>query len=220
MLKKSDLAKQFELVVKQEIKNYQDSLNFVLQSIDELKKGLKEAKDDVLESHAASHSEPIRLGIEIQTIKEETNKSIRQIHRLVGDQTSLNETNRNILSNALKEALSKFNEINVLPDKFHDLWNHVNFVSKKLEEYQRGYSENLMALQSRVKKDIQKSKEEILSAPSESSIVRKDLEDQIASHKVDVSGIMRELTIVKHDAMVSGKKIENIYTLIERLKRG
>jgi len=56
MLNKNDLAKQFELVVKQEIKNYQDSLNFVLQSIDELKKDIKQLNSDMLENYALIHS--------------------------------------------------------------------------------------------------------------------------------------------------------------------
>ena len=42
------------------------------------------------------------------------------------------------------------------------------------------------------------------------------MDEKIASHKVDVAGIIREISVNKKDMMVIEKKIENIYTLIAR----
>ncbi len=58
-----------------------------------------------------------------------------------------------------------------------------------------------------------------MDAPTEASLVRNELEQKIYAHKVDVSGIMKELTVFKKENVVIEKKLENIYTLIERLQK-
>lgn len=219
MLKKTDLSKQFELVVQQEIKNYQDSLNFVLQSIRELKDTIEEVRNESLENHGLLHSLQGDLAIDLQNLRESFNTFKQNAESTFTDQRLFNERNtlemRDLGSAFYKKicADTHFNE------KIIGLWEALGSLRQDSELKDRIINDNLDDLLRRFRQEILKSKKEIIESPSEASLVKKQLEEKIASHTVDVAGIMRELKIYKHDNMVTQKKIENIYTLIDRLNK-
>src|SRR6185295_4796860 len=86
MLKRADLAKQLDLVIKQEIKNYQDSLNSVLQSIRDIKNELENIQSQSLENSALLHSEHNKLKIEFDKKNEQTLFSLVKINSFIEDQ--------------------------------------------------------------------------------------------------------------------------------------
>ncbi len=219
MLKRNDLAKQFELVVQQEIKNYQDSLNFVLQSIKELKEEIIRVRNESLESSAKLHSEHNDLAIQLQNLKNAFAVLNQGFLSASCDQRIVNERNVIEMRDISTAIHTKINIDNRLQLKIEDVWNHISKVRRQLEDKDIALNNIIDDLLRRFRNEIQKAKKEILEAPSEASLVKIHLEEKIASHTVDVSGIMRELKIYKHDNMVTQKKIENIYTLIERLQK-
>jgi hypothetical protein len=219
MLKRNDLSKQFELVVQQEIKNYQDSLNFVLQSIKELKEEIKQVNDQALENYALLHSEQNDLKIELQNLRDVFMESYKTFHNHINDQYVVNQRNQNQINNLTSEILKKINFDGNFQSKFENLWGEISELKKTTDKNNRVLNDNLDDLLRRFRQGILKAKEEIRQEPSELSLVKTQLEERIVSHSVDVEGIMRELRIYKHDNMVTQKKIENIYTLIERLKK-
>lgn len=219
MLKKNDLSKQFELVVQQEIKNYQYSLNFVLQSIKELKESIKEVNDQFLEMHASLHSEQNEIKIELQNLRDVFMDSYKTFHNHINDQRILNQRNQTQVLSLTDEVLKKINFEGNFQNKFENLWSEISNLKSKADTSQRVLNDNLDDLLRRFRKEILKIKQEILDSPSEASLIKTQLEERIVSHTVDVAGIMRELRIYKHDNMVTQKKIENIYTLIERLNK-
>src|ERR1043166_2050041 len=219
MLKRNDLSKQFELVVQQEIKNYQDSLNFVLQSIKELKEEIKQVNDEALENYALLHSEQNDLKIELQNLRDVFMESYKTFHNHINDQYVVNQRNQNQINNLTSEILKKINFDGNFQSKFENLWGEISELKKTTDKNNRVLNDNLDDLLRRFRQGILKAKEEIRQEPSELSLVQTQLEERIVSHSVEVEGIMRELRIYKHDNMVTQKKIENIYTLIERLKK-
>lgn len=219
MLKRNDLSKQFELVVQQEIKNYQDSLNFVLQSIKELKEDVIRVRNESLENYAKLHSEHNDLAIQLQNLKYEVAALNQNFLSASYDQRIVNERNALEMRDISSAIHSKISGDNYFKTKIDDVWNAVSELRRQSENKDRVLSDSIDDLLRRFRNEIQKVKKEILEAPSEASLVKTHLEEKIASHTVDVSGIMRELKIYKHDNMVTQKKIENIYTLIERLQK-
>lgn len=219
MLKKSDLSKQFELVIKQEIKNYEDSLNFVLQSIKDLNDAVERVRNQSLENHASLHSAQSNLKIELENLKEEINKLNLSYSSSTRDQEKINRNNvlemRDITSNVIaiisieKKLESDIKAVST------DLTN----VRFKTEANHRLINDSLDDLLRRFRQEIAKTKSEILERPTEASLVKTQLEEKIASHTVDVAGIMHELQVYKHDNLVTQKKLENVYTLLERLKK-
>src|SRR5712671_221880 len=219
MLKRNDLAQQFELVVQQEIKNYQESLNFVLQSIKELKEEIIRVRHGSLENYAKFHSEHNNLAIQLQNLKVTVDTLNQSSLRTSCDQRTVNERNAIEMRDISSAIHTKISSENHFQEKIDNVWDTVRDLRRQSEYKDRVLNDSSDDLIRRFRNEIQKAKKEILEAPSEASLVKTQLEEKIASHTVDVSGIMRELKIYKHDNMVTQKKIENIYTLIERLQK-
>ncbi len=218
MLKKTDLSKQFELVIRQEIKNYQDSLNFVLQSLNELKESIREVRKESLENHALLHSDHEDNTIEMKTMKKACTSIGIQFQSFVSDQKALNSQHETIAGDyneAFQKHTQQIEELKakteLLHAKIYDLKFTADTQKKVLED-------SLNDLLCKFRAEIRRAKTEIFEAPSEVSLVKTDLENKLECHKVDVAGIMRELNIFKIDNMVTQKNIENLYTQIERLK--
>lgn len=218
MIKRNDLAKQFELIVQQEIKNYQDSLNFVLQSIRDLKKSIDEVRDDNLENHALLHSVQNGLEMQMQQLKVSFDTLEGRFSQFFTDQRFFNESLSVELREMMDESLISDFLVKEVSTKIGNLSESVSKLKDEAEKNNRILNDQLDDLLRRCRNEIQKVKVEILEAPNPLSLVKKELEEKISSHQIDVSGIMRELNIFKADNVITQKKIENIYTLIQRLQ--
>ena len=219
MLKKSDLSKQFELLTLQEIKNYQDSHNFVLQSIRELREEIEHLKQESLENHAVVHSIQCGMAIEIDHNREQINNFRLRHDGYYNDQRA--ENKKNALDSI--EIIKTQKALQTLSQKFKDRFDFIITQIDQLTKVSNKTNERLSYcvddLLRRFSSDIEKVKKEIIDAPTEASLVKTQVQEQIESHKVDVIGIMKELTIFKKENFVIEKKLENIYTLIERLQK-
>lgn len=219
MLKKTDLAKQFELLTQQEIKNYQDSLNFVLQSIKDLKEEIEHLRQESLENHAAIHSVQCGMAIEIDHNREQINNFRLRHDGYYHEQRAENEKNA-LDSIEIMQTLRVFQTLaQQFKDNFVSISHKIEHLKNDHSQTKERLSDSVDDLLRRFSSDLDKTKQEILDAPTEASIVRDQLEQKIDSHKVDVAGIMKELTIFKKENFVIEKKLENIYTLIERLQK-
>ena len=220
MLKRSDLAKQLELVVQQEIKNYQDSLNFVLGSIRALTEELTSQREQSLENYALLHSEQSNLQSQLNTLIDETKEIRKTISSFMHDQIETNQSN----SISIKDLYAFLYDTVEKTKSFSTQVKNVDYALAYLRDQQsiqtRVFNDNLDDLDRKFKNSIHKCKEEILDAPTEASIVKKELEEQLASHVVDVCGITREININRKSFNYLEKKIEHIYTLIGRSEYG
>lgn len=219
MLKKSDLAKQFELVVQQEIKNYQDSLNFILQSINELRESVRQIQQESLENHALIHSMQGDLAIELQSLKSGHVDLNRSFLSRLCDQKDFNDRitfETKGQANLIKDQAELVSSYQM---KFDAISQELKGLKEKTELNNRIFQDNLDDLLRRFRQEILNTKNEILEMPTEASLIKVQLEEKLSSHLVDVDGIMRELRIFKSDNMITQKKIENIYTLIGRLSK-
>lgn len=217
MLKRNDLAKQFELVTQQEIKNYNDSLNGVLDSIRNLKKEIKDVSEKSLEHYGAIHSVQTNLSIEIENIKDFLKSLSAKLDSTFNDQNVCNKINTVEIQD-LKNAFHRKISVDVdYLSKNKALYERIQSLEYLIDQNDKNAKQSIDEVSRRFRQDIARTKQEIMDAPTEASLVRKDLEEKMATHTVDVEGIMRELRLYKHDNMVTQKKIENIYTLIGRL---
>ncbi len=219
MLKKADLAKQFELVIKQEIKNYQDSLNFVLQSINELKESIERVQNENLTKNAEIKNNQNNLSIYVYQLKDSLNLIQSKLDSSLNDQRVVNERNQTQILDLTEAVLKKINvDVNV-EAKIKNLWNEIAKLQSTSDLNYSNLNQTADELLKRFANAISKTKLEIMDAPTNASLVKTELEEKISGHKVDVAGIMRELSIYKKENYITEKKIENIYTLIERLKK-
>lgn len=219
MLKKNDLAKQFELVVKQEIKNYQDSLNFVLQSIRDLKDSIEEVRNESLENYAMIHSQQSELAILYQILQKNHEDIEKKLQSHINDTETFKKkaTDEIGMHGDTSMQNSRKNEFNA------NQIAHTNGRLETVEDEMRGHSliisTSLENMKFKLSKDMNRMKQEILSMPSDAQGIRQELIEKINTHNVDVEGILREIRVSRHDMMVFEKKLENIYTLLDRLKK-
>jgi len=219
MLKKSDLAKQFELITKQEIKNYQDSHNNVLQSVRDLQEEIRHVHESALENHALLYSQQNQFSIEIENLVNAFKESSEKLERFINDQKSLNEMHTEQIVFAGDSARACSSRQKDLLKWITEVRDCCDELRLKCENNFHATHKNIDDLLIKFRSEISDAKKNILNAPSEASIIKKELEEKIEAHKIDVEGVTKELRIYKHDNLVTQKKIENIYTLIERLKK-
>jgi hypothetical protein len=219
MLKKSDLSKQFELVVQQEIKNYQDSLNFVLQSIRELQEYSEKSRIESLEKYAQLQSKHNDLAIQLQTLKEEVAKVDKRLGSHISDEEVFKRKSNQVLAMHSDEFTKNSRENQSNRNEIIGSKSRLDTIENGMQAHSLLLSDALDNLKFKLADDLKKTKEEIISRPSDTVQLKSDLEDKIDSHKVDVSGLMKEISVFKKENFITQKKIENIYTLIERLKK-
>lgn len=219
MIKKNDLAKQFELLTKQEIKNYQDSLDFVLQSIREIRDEIKEVQKESLANHAKIHSFQVELQGKFEILKDSCVSIESRFGAHIRDQTQVNVRNQTQIESLISDIIKKMSfDIN-FKNKIDDVCIRIRRLQSQSDLNYKNLNSSDDNLLRRFTSDIEKTKKEIREVPSDAFIVKKQLEEQICAHKVDVTGIMKEINIFKKENYITQKKIENIYTLIDRLKK-
>lgn len=219
MLKKNDLAKQFEIVVQQEIKNYQNSHNGVLETLRSLQDQISRLEQEVKNNQASNHSELQKTNNNFKEFSEETDNTqcninfhIRRIDNQLKDASEKiyqDSQNRNLINNKLYLCDLGISECN----------KRINGNTKELNEQNEKLVQNHNSLLSQTKKMNEKIKEDILSQPSDIHLYKQQIEEKIYSHAVDVEGLLKEIRISNKDRYVLEKKIEHLYILVERLQK-
>lgn len=219
MLKKADLSKQFELVVQQEIKNYQDSLNFILQTIRQLKDSIQEARTEALENYALIHSQQVDLCAQIQALHLSHSDSQKRLQNHINDSEFFKQKAINEIATHAYRGIENSKKIEYIENKH----KYINLRLETFEDEMKGnsllISNSFDNIKFNMAKDSARMKQEILSLPSEAESLRKDFDEKITANKVDVECILKEIRINRKEMVILEKKIENIYTLIERLKK-
>ena len=218
MLTKLDLAKQFELVVQQEIKNYNDSLSQVFQKLQSMQDQITNNHKECLSKIAEIDSRQQKVESELSQHKETHGYDVKQLYSMYNNQAEFNARNNNQLQSLVCQVQAKamhignFKEnINNVHDQIEKYGLHANAVHKNI------YTQ-LDTLAAKTTKDIARAKKEVQESPSELLLVKKDLQEQLAAYKVDVAGIMRELNIYKRECFIVEKKLETIFTTLKDLK--
>lgn len=219
MLKKNDLAKQFELLTKQEIKNYNDSLNFVLQSIRDLDDQIAKLKSDFHESLAVIQSAQGKISTDILKNSEEIHCLNKKLDRFINDQSCMNERNAREILDITDALHNKIRSDCYFDNRFREIKNLIDSVSRHSIKTQSQISEVSESLSKKFTNALIKTKNEIIDRPSDLSIFMNKVEEKISAYRIDVSGIMREISVIKKENIVVEKKLESIYTLIDRLKK-
>lgn len=219
MLKRNDLAKQFELVTQQEIKNYQDSLNYVLQSLRDLKTEIDLFRQESKQNHASLHSMQGRMSQDIDEIRLDFAIMKIDYDNQLYDQRKVNERNHVEMLDISDAIHRKIKHDSYFDQNVKDLKVYFNEVQQHSLDTRSLLLQKTDDLLCRFVRKIEQTKREILDAPTEASLVRNEMDEKIAAHKVDVSGIMRELLMFKKENVIVEKKLENIYTLIDRIQK-
>lgn len=219
MLKRDDLAKQFGLVVQQEIKNHQDRTNYVNAKIHDL-----DQKVDFLSSKIELHraqidNDSVMLEIRVKDLEDSLKKENSRLESHVNDYRLNNQRNSKEIQSIIQSIEKCIENQKEIYGKISELFGKDKISSEKFKGLAGVLDSELGCLKSKLERALQQTKEEILNRPSEAQEMRKNLELKIESNRIDFSGLLREMQVYKKNVFIIEKNIENIYTQIERLKR-
>ena len=220
VLKRSDLAKKFDLVVQQEIKNHNDSILATNISINDLYKKIEILSQISAENIAGQERKIKKLEKEFKDLSDKYDNLDYVCKASLNDfETTLNhfeEVHDSIIDSISSEKVDKLSFADFKQENMI-LLDEINQKIRIQKEYIHSAIHKLMCDSASSFDDFKKK---LFEKPDNSLEVKKELEKKIESAIVDAEGILREIKISRKDIFIIEKKIENLYTLIERLKRG
>lgn len=220
VIKRSDLAKQFELVVQQEIINHNKQIEASNQALQKIQMQIDELIEDDA-SHIA------RLENYIWDL-EENYKSLKKKHekllwRIETQEKHVNEEIEKVSFDTtmrfshLEETVCDLEDDISCLEEMQIAINTLNQVAETQKFY---IHSQFYDLKKSCERMFAEFKQEIEDKPSEIPKLREDLEKKIKDAVVDARGVLREVEIVKKEAFVMKKKIEQVYALLGRDKDG
>lgn len=218
MLKKKDLAKEFELVVQQEIKNYNDSLSLVFQKLEENRKEIKDTQNSFSQSLANLESRLVQQGIfhqkELDSQKVFLSQKAVEIGALTKKLSKIDE--RISFLERQHEYLKEENQ--KLAKAFSGLKEDLELFYKQLSVFRQGLEENQKQELERHTHTLLNSVKNVIDKEDPLPALREKFDKKVDEFKTETEGYKRDLLKIKREQFVNEKKFENIYTLLKRQK--
>ncbi len=219
MLKRKDLAKEFSLIVQQEIKNHNDQLlatNIALNKfnvkLDEFSCSLSRELDQIKSDIVSETKDRFRvfgtldsrfcvfrnnLCSKVSTIQSTVNQIVNDVAKL-------------IITKLDKSAISKIEEdIGNLGERIYQnfigVQNQISIDNKRFEK-------KLIALEEKMRSEFRES-------PDHTKNMEDHLLQKIEEHAINNSCLVQEVAACKKTALVTEKKYEYLQTRYQRLKK-
>lgn len=203
-----------------EKKEYQDFVYYTNQMLNKLSEGivaLSLQHEKMFSKHMSLHKN-LEIGFEehMSDMNQKIGRAFCNIDDFRADlgqiqgevKEHLNTSNRFFVT---KQDLAKmvdyiYHQQKLMDDSFTSL---KNFVESKL-----GLMNGI------VEEKISNSKQELLKAMPSIDPIREEFKVRIETFYIDFAGLVKEIALLKEAIKYGDKKFENLYTLIERLKKG
>lgn len=215
----ADILKRLELGVQQEIKNYNDSLSTILLRLNYLKDDIEAAERESLENDAILLSKLKELEINFSLVRDSRDDSVRKMNRDILIQNKYYEELKRNLDFSIGNAIEALRVSELNRNTISELSEKIDSFQDEISGHSKHIAHELESISYQLKKEVAKSKDEILSRPSDSIELKKQLEEKIASHAVDVQGLLKEIRSRDKATLILEKKIEHLYTLVGRLQK-
>jgi hypothetical protein len=219
MVKREDLVKQFDLIVKQEIKNHNDQIFASNQSINKIREDLEKVDSKQAQINSSLASEISKLNANSLELSNLLGNLVGRLASSTNDLKTLIGDLQSQMVLVTKQAVDCKAALQVMEKSSKAADIRMSF----LEESIKNIPEILQSFSERVERKAMthacKAKEEILALPSEAKLVKEELSKLMERDRIDFEGVTKELISVKKAHFINDKKIEHIYTLIERLTK-
>lgn len=219
-LKRDDLVSKFEEIVKQEIVNHNRSIeatNLAILNINtQINKIVSDnAKYVAQQENALTLIERSieKLSFEFQRLQQYCTIKVESIEE------KLTATNNEIEKN-LNLTEQTYLDASVYISGIDEIRTELRSLKIELEKQKIVLQSSLRDLSSQFKESIITTKNELLQIPDGSNDVKQELEKRIEEQKLNAETILKEIRVYRKETFVLEKKIENLYSLIDRLKKG
>ena len=217
MLRKKDLVKEFELVVKQEIIEHNKAVtssNLAVNNLNIKLDGLNQSNKDQF----------IKTTNEIAAFKREVelclvlfNKINDAFTKLKYDQLRLSEKNYKEIQVIDESVETVHRNEQKLEKELSSYKDYLHETDKSLGTLKKVNEHEFHVLKLHFHKELERKIKELLSLPSEAEAVRKEFMEELSMHKIDNEGLLREIKVLKKTVFINEKKIEHLNTLIQRM---
>lgn len=218
MLRKKDLVKQFEILTKQEIINHQNSINATNLLLNKFEKRLDEILVILKKEVSLTDSRFITQDENFQRHKTQTlgeikeNKGLLRSVKWRGETIEMENEKRlkviesHIYRNKEIEALHK--QISFFREEYQ----------KDLLEVKQSIQRGLDSLDRKCQLEREKLSLELNLKPSHIEHMEAHILQKVLECRIDSKGLVQEVIACKKASFIIQKKIENLYTIHERLR--
>jgi hypothetical protein len=217
MLKRNDLVKQFEMLVKQEITNHNNSILASNKEINEIKNRIDSILVLIDDQKKVRENQLMEARMSLNKIEQELREQIRSIFRQFNDLVLDSKKQKDEF---IKYIFDKTTDL-VRYGEYHQFKTILNDKLKELSENNELTVSNLVQSEKRLNNSIKESLEELKETKRLIMVqmhqIEDDLKKEIDIYKVDNQGLIREIEILKKKQFIQEKMIENLYTLIKRI---
>lgn len=217
-LKRQQLADKFSEIVKQEIRNHNASILETNKAINDIRSQLQTLTNKFSENLVKQEAARRKFEKELHSLSDKFEHNKLEIStkfdRVKSDLEDLrHDVSRNL--EALESetvSLSSFEEFRETCDRS---LREMSIEIQKQKDFNHAAVFKINNDMNRIFNDFVEDQE---NRPNELWDVKADLEKKIFEAVIDSTGVLKEMRVVKKDAFIMEKKIENLYSLIEKLK--
>ena len=219
MIKRQDLVSQFELVVRQEIKNHNSAIAASNENVEKMRRTIRDNQDDVLARLAALAS---RLGTATTRITDIEDSIKGIVYRLesIANDALISVDRSNSLLSEMKSANDVIREsVASLQALYHNVLKDQESLRKEIANYRLSFSHEIEQMHKKMVDYVQSELNTIKECPKEAHKIKSELESRIACKEVDTKGVVESINATRKDFEYLGKKIEDLYIQLSRLQK-
>ena len=218
MLKRNDLVKQFELVVKQEIINHNDQMATTNKRIQKIY--------EEIESLNLKESKQFALLLDgLNNLRKYTHEIENSIDLDIKNNYEYFEFNLNHLKNDINEIQEGLAEIcndyiGVLTFNLtrNDLIDKLNAITQEYLNFKQEILFHSSQLEKKLDTKFSQFSKQVETSPKEIDIIKQELLKKIEEQSNDNEGILKELRLAKKSIYINEKHIEYLVTKIKKLE--
>ena len=155
----------------------------------------------------------------IQQMQKALDESLSMFRAEINDLVSATERFKTYISAAMIVVENSSVSVERFDDAINSIDEEVGKLSRLLGHLATDIREGLSKVDRDCRKQILLVRSEILDRPSEAKEVKQELLKAIDVHKINSEGITTEIESCKHNAFITKKHVEDLYTQIDRIKK-
>lgn len=217
MLRKKDLAKEFSLVVQQEIKNHNNQLLATNVALNKFETTLDEFSRCITREVDKIKSDLGHLSMNRRLDIEENKTAFRHLADNINVNDKINEDFHNCASLDLDEIEATL----IDKSEITRLDNKIELYVKEGRAAIKSLSEQIICNEQRLERLLKALEEKLLSKindPSNIEGLQTEFNKKLEGNAVDNNSLIDEVKACKYAGFLNEKKIENLYTIHQRLK--
>lgn len=219
-LTRQDMAKEFSLIVQQEIKNHNDVVLSSHASIEEFKRKINQISNELEKKLLLSSKSCSENHQAIKALDKIMEDAIAEFTRKLNDSNALMLSNFNGIKKSIEARESYFLTLDGFREFESKIDQWVSHLKISFHSQKQYLLDEINSLSKSIAQEIDKCRQEIDSKINLCKQEVKEINKSLDVFAVNYSGVLSEIERCKKRCFVIEKNIENIYIQIKRNNMG